>query len=69
MCLQMKVLEKCTDVMGSVISHTEIQIIGLAVSKSAEKPGALGGFLSSCNMYLVAWISAVSPFTHFFLFT
>lgn len=47
MCLQMEVLEECTDVMGSVISHTEIQIIGLAASKSVEMPGALGGLFSS----------------------
>lgn len=52
--------------MGSVLSHTEIQIIGLAASKSVEKPGALSGLISSCKMCLVAWISAVSPFTHFF---
>lgn len=38
--------------MGSVISHTEIQIIGLAASKSVEKPGALGGLFSSC---IVSW--------------
>lgn len=62
----MKVLEECTDMMGSVISHTEIQIIGLAVSKSVEKPGALGGLFSSCNLYLMSWISAGSPFIHFF---
>lgn len=62
----MRVLEECIDVMGSVISHTEIQIIGLAASKSVEKPGALGGLFSSCNVYLVARISVVSPFTHFF---
>lgn len=52
--------------MWSVISHTEIQIIGLAACKSVEKPGALGGLFSSCNVYLVTWISVVSPFTHFF---
>lgn len=62
----MKVLEECTDMMGSVISHTEIQIIGLAASKSVEKPGALGGLFSSCKLCLMSWISAVSPFTHFF---
>lgn len=62
----MKVLEECTDVMGSVISHTEIQIIGLAASKSVEKPGAVGGLFSSCNVYLVIRISTLSPFTHFF---
>lgn len=66
LCLQTKVPEECTDVMGSVISHTKIQIIGLAASKSVEKPGALSGLFSSCNVSLVAWISAVSPFTHFF---
>lgn len=31
-CLQMKVLEECSDVMGGVISPTEIQITGLAAS-------------------------------------
>lgn len=55
--------------MWSVISHTEIQIIGLAASKSVEKPGALGGLFSSCNVYLVTWISVVSPFYSLLLFT
>ena len=60
MCLQMKVLEESTDVMGSAISHNEIQKTGIAASKSIEKPSILRGLFSSYNVYLVAWCSATS---------
>lgn len=36
MCLQMKVLEEPTDVMGSAVSHKEIQKIDTAASESIE---------------------------------
>ena len=46
MCLQMKVLEEPTDVMGSAASHSETQKSGTAASKSVEKPSMLGGLFS-----------------------
>lgn len=64
MCLQMKVLEEPTDVMGSALRHNEFQKIGIRGFKSTEKPGVLGGLFSSCNVYLVAWSSATCPFIH-----
>lgn len=57
-----RVLEEPTDVMGSAVCHSEIQKIGTAAPKSIEKPGILGGLFSLCNVYLVLWISATSPF-------
>jgi len=64
MCLQMKVSEEPTGVMGNAISHNEIQKIGIAASKSVEKPSVLGGLFSSKNVYLVAWSSGTLLFIH-----
>lgn len=53
MCLQMSVLEEPIDVVGSAASHKEIQKIGIAASKSVEKP--------------VCYVGSVAHLTHTWL--